>query len=340
MVRHEFIAYCSRALRFYWDRRRWKQEYLRRLESYSKSLKGLAARSRLCCKLVQKHAQPDDIVFSFGLLFLPKMVDWPNPSVSFKDYTVELQRRSPWTPPLPDECLQARAALEAEFCRGVSMVLTASENTRRAIIADYGVNAESVTTVGEGLCFPDPPPMHTRRPGHARVLFIGKDFERKGGDVLLAAFEKVRAANPSSSLAIVGPSRSPTGQAGVEWAGLVQDRGVIKDYYESADVFVLPSRCEPFGLVFLEAMAFGLPCIGTNQDAMPEIIRDGETGYLVEANNATALAEKITHLLRNPVQSAEMGRRGRERVLRQFLWAHVAERIDRRLQTLLEPTAR
>jgi glycosyltransferase involved in cell wall biosynthesis len=97
-------------------------------------------------------------------------------------------------------------------------------------------------------------------------------------------------------------------------------------------VFALPSRCEPFGLVFLEAMVFGLPCIGTRRDAMPEIIEDGITGYLVETGDEATLADRLVHLLQDRNLAKRMGEAGHARVMSRFQWSHVAERMDRRLE--------
>jgi starch synthase len=59
--------------------------------------------------------------------------------------------------------------------------------------------------------------------------------------------------------------------------------------YQRAHVFCLPTRFEPFGIAFVEAMHFGLPCVGTATDAVPEIVADGETGYLVPVDDEAAL---------------------------------------------------
>jgi glycosyltransferase involved in cell wall biosynthesis len=165
------------------------------------------------------------------------------------------------------------------------------------------------------------------------ILFVGKEFERKGGDVLLAAFSRVRSRVPAARLTIVGPPAARQ-QAGVTWTGLLRDRVALRACYENAAVFAMPSRCEPFGLVFLEAMAFGLPCIGTNRDAMPEIIADGQSGFLVPPGDEVALAEKLILLLEDAPRATSMGRFGYEQVVSRFQWSHVAERMDRRLAPL------
>jgi glycosyltransferase involved in cell wall biosynthesis len=89
----------------------------------------------------------------------------------------------------------------------------------------------------------------------------------------------------------------------------------------------MPSRFEPFGIAFVEAMSWGLPCIGTTSCAMPEIITDGRTGYVVPPGDGDRLAERMLDLVERPASAAAMGRAGRERFLADFTWDRVAERM-------------
>ena len=73
----------------------------------------------------------------------------------------------------------------------------------------------------------------------------------------------------------------------------------LSHYYNICDVFCMPSYFEAYGLVFIEALAFGLPCIGRNDFAMSEFITDGYNGYLVNNDDADILAIKMMDLLRN-----------------------------------------
>ena len=91
-------------------------------------------------------------------------------------------------------------------------------------------------------------------------------------------------------------------------------------------MFVLPSLYEPFGMVLLEAMAHGLPCIGTKVGAMPEIIADGETGLLVPPVDASALADALERLLTNHDVRRRMGLAGRSRLEEQFTWNRTVRR--------------
>jgi glycosyltransferase involved in cell wall biosynthesis len=100
-------------------------------------------------------------------------------------------------------------------------------------------------------------------------------------------------------------------------------------------VFALPTLQEPFGLAFLDAMACGLPCVGTRIEAVPEIIRDGETGLLVPPGDPVALADALARLLEDHARARAMGARGRARVFASGLWSHVATRLERTLGAAL-----
>lgn len=155
----------------------------------------------------------------------------------------------------------------------------------------------------------------------------------KGQLDLVEAFAKVRESIPNAVLAIVGREdtlmgggdaygdaiRSRAEELGlgesVRWAGWFDD---MPSVFADLDVACVPSWEEPFGLVVTEAMAMRKPVVGYRSGALPEIIDDGVEGLLVTPKDYDALANAITGLLQDPERRAAMGRRGRERVLRQF----------------------
>ena len=136
---------------------------------------------------------------------------------------------------------------------------------------------------------------------------------------------------------IVGPDRSSLkiDLPGIEVLGRIEDRRIIKTLYEEASIFVMPSLCEPFGLVFLEAMGYRLPCIGSTIDAMPEIIQEGKTGFLVPPGDADSLSERICSLLKDRELAEKMGSEGYKRLKEKFRWDIVGEKIDAHLDNIL-----
>jgi len=224
---------------------------------------------------------------------------------------------------------------EAAIYRGAAGVLTISEYLRRSFINDFGLPSDRVHAVGAGANLDVthiPVPRSGPRTGVPTVLFVGKQFERKGGATLLEAFHRVRSRIPEARLVIVGPPTSPSSESGVEWLGNLDknnpaERATLLHSYLDADVFCLPSLFEPFGIVILEAMLFGLPCVGTAAWAIPEMIVAGETGYTVPRADAGALADRLTELLTNRELGYRMGIAGRKRALDWYSWDAVAARM-------------
>jgi glycosyltransferase involved in cell wall biosynthesis len=238
--------------------------------------------------------------------------------------------------------LQRIRAREAQVYRGAAAIFTISEELRRSFIDDFGVDASRVRTVHAGPNF-DVRSMVTNQTTRAKaagapptVLFVGRQFERKGGDVLLSAFATVRERIPLARLLVVGPSHLTDVPPGVECLGFLdkddeRDRDRLLSAYACADVFCLPTRFEPFGIVFLEAMYFGLPCVGTNAWAVPEMITDGVTGFLVPIDDPRELADRLTRLLLDDRLARGMGSAGRERAASYFSWSAV---VDRMMQSI------
>jgi glycosyltransferase involved in cell wall biosynthesis len=186
------------------------------------------------------------------------------------------------------------------------------------------------------------------------VLFVGRITPHKGVDVL------IRALPAGATLTVAGSSghdpRPPESEypallarlaAGrsVRFTGPVPD-GELPALYRSAAVLVLPSverTCygrrmeisELLGLSLLEAMASGLPVIATRVGGVPEIVADGETGFLVEPGNVDELHNRLALLLGDPALAAQMGHRAREVVVDRFTWQHCAERCLAAYQELL-----
>ena len=175
------------------------------------------------------------------------------------------------------------------------------------------------------------------------VLTVGNLVERKGHDVVITAMSRLTRERDDLTYLIVGdgPFRNQLQRLSVElgvarhvvFAGQVP-RAVLPDIYALADLFVMPSRhrvdacdVEGFGLVFLEAGACGKPVIGGKSGGVSDAIEDGGTGFVVDANDVAALAERITWLIRNPSQARQMGIRGRQRVVERFSWKNVSDRV-------------
>ena len=119
------------------------------------------------------------------------------------------------------------------------------------------------------------------------------------------------------------------GQGLVAYMGMGSGAGshALAALYPAARVFCLPSLYEPYGLVLLEAMAHGRPCVGTTVQAIPEILHDGRAGLLVEPGDPDALAQALVALLFNDALARSLGAAGRRFVESELNWDRVAERM-------------
>jgi glycosyltransferase involved in cell wall biosynthesis len=219
---------------------------------------------------------------------------------------------------------------ELNLYNKASVVCTTTENARQSIIKDYGIDPVKVVTVGAGVSAPydKPDPRRTPRYDAKKILFVGKGDIGKGLDTLLDAFQIVRKSLPDAILTLVGPKGLKVGNIeGINYMGRIADKERVKQLYYEHSLFVMPSRFEPFGQVFIEAMSCQLPCIGTTADAMPEIIEHGRTGYTIEPGDHKSLAEYMLEILTSPSLGREMGHYGFERLQKYYTWPVVGAKI-------------
>jgi glycosyltransferase involved in cell wall biosynthesis len=254
---------------------------------------------------------------------------------TYQDSNSVLWRSRPDLAIAPDDRRLARVTRhERAVYDRMDVIFTMSEWARSSFIGDFGQDPQKVVVVGAGANLATVPDVPERDWHIPRVLFVGRSFERKGGPHLLAAFEELRRRQPRARLTIVGPPRRDPVPPGVDWVGPVARSAaggpeLIDRLYREATVLALPTRFEGFGMPYLEAMAYGLPCVATATCAIPEIVEHGVTGLLVPPADGRAIVEALCALADDPAEAAAMGRRGRGRWERRFTWGQVADAILR-----------
>lgn len=150
-----------------------------------------------------------------------------------------------------------------------------------------------------------------------RVLFVGGDFRRKGGPDLVAAWRAGDFAQLAELEIVTDDPRAPEDVRGVRvLRGVASYSTEWVDLWRRADVFVLPTRQDAFGLVFQEAAAAGLPRIGTRTNAVPEMITDGVSGLLVAPGDCEGLVRALRTLIESADLRQRFGRAARDQVLR------------------------
>jgi D-inositol-3-phosphate glycosyltransferase len=175
------------------------------------------------------------------------------------------------------------------------------------------------------------------------VLCVGRIQPLKGFDVAIRALGLLERQLPDAHLALIG---GPSGQGGaaeerrlrvlVQAFGLAdrvhllppQPHELLSTFYRAADVVLVPSRSESFGLVALEAAACGTPVVASAVGGLTTLVDDGATGYLVEQRDAAAFADATARLLTDPAHAARMGRAAAARAAR-YTWPATAARLRR-----------
>ncbi|MBI4121852.1 MAG: glycosyltransferase family 4 protein [Parcubacteria group bacterium] len=180
--------------------------------------------------------------------------------------------------------------------------------------------------------------------GQRIILTLGRLVERKGQDKVIEAMPAIRAQVPDAVYVIVGDGSDAgrlktlakeQGEA-IVFTGSV-DEAERNAWLSICDVFAMPSRTLPgdvegFGMVYLEAAAFGKPVVAANSGGAGEAVEDGKTGLLVEPTSADAIAGAITRLLLNPAEAQALGTEGKRQMQTKWQWN---EQIERFKQALL-----
>jgi glycogen synthase len=239
---------------------------------------------------------------------------------------------------------------ERWLARSADRLVTHSKAHRRRMAEELHVEESRIHVVPHGVpIYPE----FRRRPlsrEDLTVVYLGRMEKRKGTLDLLDAIPRVLGEVPRVRFILIGTDRRhcPAGRSHAEYVRQelprkVQDRitllGRLPDaevdhWLQQADLFVAPSRYESFGLVFIEAMRWGTPVVGTTAGGIPEIIEDGVTGRLVSPSNPSQLAQAITALLRDDAGRHRLGEAGRHHVEQHFSTESMAKNVD----TLYEQT--
>ena len=190
-------------------------------------------------------------------------------------------------------------------------------NWARKIYTDHGVRQDKVDVIHPGF---DVPSIAVRPQSETvNFLFIGREFSRKGGPLVVEAFKRLRQSHKNVALTIVTREPELVNKAtGITVLPFMNREKLYAEAYSAADVFVMPTEAEGWGFTNAEAMSFALPVISTSISAIPEIVEDGITGFLIQPGNCEALVSAMRQLAESADLREEMGHRGRERFIANF----------------------
>jgi glycosyltransferase involved in cell wall biosynthesis len=227
-----------------------------------------------------------------------------------------------------------------------------SEWCAKSLRDEYGIPPERIHVIPPGIDLvrwkvpqerASPATGAGRRPEHpaerasgtdrpVRALFVGGDFRRKGGDLLLSAFRK--ALRGSVQLHLVTRDEVPQEEGVFVYRDLTPNDPRLRDLYARADLFVLPTVADCFSLASLEAMATGLPVITTRVGGIPEIVEHGRSGFLIDPGDEDGLVLALRDLVGSVDLRARMGAEGRRIVESRFDAARTTEKLLDLLKSL------
>ncbi len=216
---------------------------------------------------------------------------------------------------------------ERDLYRNADAVAVTGSHVERTLIDRYGCDPARVKTihVGANVAIGTTSSTEQARYASKRVLFVGVEWERKGGPALVEGFRLAAQSHPDARLSIIGCSPAVSDPR-ITVVGTVA-RGEMAGHYQTASVFCLPSLIEPLGIAAVEASLFRLPVIASRIDGFLETVTDGETGILVPVNDPAAIAAALCRLFDHPDEARRMGQAGFERNQSRFDWNEVGRRL-------------
>lgn len=257
--------------------------------------------------------------------------------------------------------LQWDVKREHQQARQADLLITHSQAHRQMMCEELQCAPEKIQLIPHGVeVFPDfvrPP----RIPGPPRLVYLGRLEKRKGTLDLLYAMPSILEKHPGTTLTLIGADRPhcppkpggyershqqwiadelpPTVQQQIKLTGVLPQADV-DSHLQTADVFVAPSRYESFGLIYPEAMRWGIPVIGCKVGGVPEIITDGVTGLLCEPESPAQLAMAVNRLLTDESLRVRLGNAGKRHVESEFSDQLMAERVIDNFKKLLAARAK
>ncbi len=229
---------------------------------------------------------------------------------------------------------------EKSIYQNARLNFTMSTNITKSIIDDYACLEGKVKCVyaGSNISINNMNDVPNKRFSSKNILFVGVDWERKGGPSLEKAFRNILKKHSDATLTIVGCSP----KIDIQNCNIIGKVPLaeVGQYYEKASIFCLPTTLEPFGIVFLEAMSNKLPIVATDIGAIPDFIIDNKNGYKIKPGDSDALAEKLLVLLESPEKCEQFGKFGFDNILSKYSWDDVGREIKKNISNSLEKKIR
>ncbi len=216
--------------------------------------------------------------------------------------------------------------IEKKIIHSQNFCFVMSEHVKHSMITDYKLSQRKAIVAGGGPNTDVDIERDVVEKSYSdfNILFVGLDAKRKGLDNVVEAFYRIQAVHPSVKLHIVGVDGKS--HKSIIYYGKIYGQALKKLFY-NAQIFCMPTYREPFGIVFIEAMMSKCVCIGTNIEAIPEIISHGETGFIVNPEDVEAIAAHCIDLFSNPQSLKKLATAGYQKAKLTWGWDKTARTI-------------
>lgn len=282
----------------------------------------------------EKISHSTNLAFTFQLQSLFDTSSGEIPNFVYTDHT-HLANFLYTEPKRFNHLITEWVVLEKTIYDNAAKIFTRSTDISKSLIGQYEISEKKVECVFAGSnIYIENEIIRESKYLNQEILFIGINWERKGGAVLVEAFTKISSNYPNALLKIIGCNPGITHPRIRVLGKIPVDQ--LAQHYESASMFCLPTTNEPFGVVFVEAMSFGLPIIATITGAIPDMVRNGWNGYLIEPGDVEGLAGALVKLLSSPERCMQFGKNGKTLADKDYNWNSVGMKIRKQILEYLE----
>ncbi|MBK7905603.1 MAG: glycosyltransferase family 4 protein [Gemmatimonadetes bacterium] len=294
-----------------------------------------ALRSRAASAALAARGADAELVLQFGATFSAPS---DRPYFLYCDSNIRVAERGrstgvSWAAALSPAEVEAVSVREASVYRGARAIFTISEHLRQSFIGDFAIPADRVHAVLARPNFDQThiQPRTTAPSSPPTILFVGAHFERKGGDLLLRAFARVRERIRDARLILIGPRDTSHGGPGVTNLGFLRkdvasEHAAILKAYQEAHVFCLPTRFEPFGIAYVEAAFMVFRVSARTRGRSLELILHGQRA-IGDSEDEDRLTTRMLRLLPGSGARGADGPAGRAHAAATFSWERTVDRM-------------
>ena len=300
-------------------------------------------------RLRDMNARPSLVFSPVGSVLLAHL-ETDLPVVYSSDATARLM--FDYYPQFTDLSARARTMvddLERRAIERADLLLYPTHWAADSAMRDYGADAGKVRVIPYGANLSEAPDAVAPREYDAatcRLLMVGVNWEIKGGAIAVETLRALQERGIPAELTIVGCTPpKPIDLPGLRFIEFLdknsaEDRNTLNELYRKANFFILPSRCECYGIVFCEAAAHGLPAIASRTGGIPEVVREGENGYTLPlSEGGSAYAARIAETWANPAVYRELSVQSRQAYETRLNWDAWATEAAQAITELLEHRA-